>query len=146
MADFDFADVLAAAQKVPGILDDGRWRCVVYLSAFDWMYGWLREPDMAAQSVACKAWLAANNDLKKAETIRNRNAQRNVHVAFNELMEVIENRRADCVMVPNISVFATCFSEARFYVEEVLAPRQNFDGGESLLGSGHGPGAYGHAG
>ena len=37
-------------------------------------------------------------------------------------MRVIENRRADCVVVPDIAVFAPCFSEARFYVEEVLVP------------------------
>ena len=47
---------------------------------------------------------------------------RNVRAAFDELMRVIENRRADCVVVPDIAVFAPCFSEARFYVEEVLVP------------------------
>ena len=122
MGDFDFSDVLAAAHKVPGALVDGKWRCVVYLSAFDWMHGWLHEPDVSAQSTVCKEWLAAHDDLKKAETVRNRNALRNIHVAFNELMGVIENRRADCVVVPDITVFASSFSEARFYVEEVLVP------------------------
>lgn len=122
MAGFDFSDVLAAANGIPGLRDDGKWRCVVYLSAFDWMYGWLRPADMAAQSAACKRVLAAHGDLRKAETVRNRNAVRNVRAAFDELMGVIENRRADCVVVPDIAVLATCFSEARFYVAEVLAP------------------------
>lgn len=122
MANFYFSDVLAAAQKVPHCLEDGRWRSVVYLSAFDWMHGWLIDPDLTAQSLACKEWLSSNSDLKKVETVRNRNAQRNIHIAFEELMEIIENRRADCVVVPSVSVFATCFSEARFYVEEVLVP------------------------
>ena len=122
MAGFDLSDVLAAARGIPGAREDGRWRCVVYLSAYDWMSGWLRVPDMAAQSAACKAWLAAHGDARKAETIRNRNAVRNVRAAFDELMRVIENRRADCVVVPDIAVFAPCFSEARFYVEEVLVP------------------------
>ncbi len=122
MAGFDLSEVLAAARGIPGAREDGRWRCVVYLSAYDWMSGWLRVPDMAAQSAACKAWLAAHGDARKAETIRNRNAVRNVRAAFDELMRVIENRRADCVVVPDIAVFAPCFSEARFYVEEVLVP------------------------
>ena len=122
MAGFDLSDVLAAARGIPGAREDGRWRCVVYLSAYDWMSGWLRVPDMAAQSAACKAWLSAHGDARKAETIRNRNAVRNVRAAFDELMRVIENRRADCVVVPDIAVFAPCFSEARFYVEEVLVP------------------------
>lgn len=122
MAGFDLSDVLAAARRVPGARGDGKWRCVVYLSAYDWMSGWLRAPDMAAQSAACKAWLAAHDDLRKAETIRNRNAIRNVRAAFDELMGVVENRRADCVVVPDVAVFAPCFSEARFYVEEVLVP------------------------
>ena len=122
MAGFDLSDVLAAARGIPGAREDGRWRCVVYLSAYDWMSGWLRVPDMAAQSAACKAWLSAHGDVRKAETIRNRNAVRNVRAAFDELMRVIENRRADCVVVPDIAVFAPCFSEARFYVEEVLMP------------------------
>ena len=94
----------------------------MYLSAYDWMSGWLRAPDMPAQSAACKAWLSAHGDARKAETIRNRSAVRNVRAAFDELMRVIENRRADCVVVPDIAVFAPCFSEARFYVEEVLVP------------------------
>ena len=122
MAGFDLSDVLAAARGIPGAREGGRWRCVVYLSAYDWMSGWLRVPDMAAQSAACKAWLSAHGDARKAETIRNRNAVRNVRAAFDELMRVIENRRADCVVVPDIAVFAPCFSEARFYVEEVLVP------------------------
>lgn len=122
MAGFDLSDVLAAARGIPGAREDGRWRCVVYLSAYDWVSGWLRVPDMAAQSAACKAWLSAHGDARKAETIRNRNAVRNVRAAFDELMRVIENRRADCVVVPDIAVFAPCFSEARFYVEEVLVP------------------------
>lgn len=122
MAGFGLSDVIAAARAVPGAREDGRWRCAVYLSAHDWMNGWLRDPDMAAQSAACKAWLAAHDDLRKAETVRNRNAVRNVRAAFDELMCVVENRRADCVVVPDISVFAPCFSEARFYVEEVLVP------------------------
>lgn len=122
MAGFDLSDVLAAARGIPGAREDGRWRCVVYLSAYDWMSGWLRVPDMAAQSAACQAWLSAHGDVRKAETIRNRNAVRNVRAAFDELMRVIENRRADCVVVPDIAVFAPCFSEARFYVEEVLMP------------------------
>ena len=122
MAGFDLSDVLAAARGIPGAREDGRWRCVVNLSAYDWMSGWLRVPDMAAQSAACKAWLSAHGDVRKAETIRNRNAVRNVRAAFDELMRVIENRRADCVVVPDIAVFAPCFSEARFYVEEVLMP------------------------
>ena len=54
MAGFDLSDVLAAARGIPGARADGRWRCVVYLSAEDWMSGWLRVPDMAAQSAACK--------------------------------------------------------------------------------------------
>ena len=78
MAGFDLSDVLAAARGIPGAREDGRWRCVVYLSAYDWMSGWLRVPDMAAQSAACKAWLSAHGDVRKAETIRNRNAVRNV--------------------------------------------------------------------
>ena len=78
MAGFDLSDVLAAARGIPGAREDGRWRCVVYLSAYDWMSGWLRVPDMAAQSTACKAWLSAHGDARKAETIRNRNAVRNV--------------------------------------------------------------------
>lgn len=78
MAGFDLSDVLAAARGIPGAREDGRWRCVVYLSAYDWMSGWLRVPDMAAQSAACKAWLSAHGDARKAETIRNRNAVRNV--------------------------------------------------------------------
>ena len=53
MAGFDLSDVLAAARGIPGAREDGRWRCVVYLSAYDWMSGWLRVPDMAAQSAAC---------------------------------------------------------------------------------------------
>ena len=106
MAGFDLSDVLAAARGIPGAREDGRWRCVVYLSAYDWMSGWLRVPDMAAQSAACKAWLSAHGDARKAETIRNRNAVRNVRAAFDELMRVIENRRADCVVVPDIAVFA----------------------------------------
>lgn len=122
MAGFDLSDVLAAARGIPGAREDGRWRCVVYLSAYDWMSGWLRASDMAAQSAACKAWLSAHGDARKVETIRNRNAVRNVRAAFDELMRVIENRRADCVVVPDIAVFAPCFSEARFYVEEVLVP------------------------
>ena len=122
MAGFDLSDVLAAARGIPGAREDGRWRCVVYLSAYDWMSGWLRAPDMPAQSAACKAWLSAHGDARKAETIRNRSAVRNVRAAFDELMRVIENRRADCVVVPDIAVFAPCFSEARFYVEEVLVP------------------------
>ena len=122
MAGFDLADVLAAAGGIPGARGDGRQRCVVYLSAHDWMHGWLRAPDMAAQSAACKAWLAAHGEVRKAETVRNRNAVRNVRAAFVELMGIIENRRADCVVVPDIAVFAPCFSEARFYVEEVLVP------------------------
>lgn len=122
MAGFDLSDVLAAARGIPGAREDGRWRCVVYLSAYDWMSGWLRASDMAAQSAACKAWLSAHGDARKVETIRNRNAVRNVRAAFDELMRVIENRRADCVVVPDIAVFALCFSEARFYVEEVLVP------------------------
>ena len=90
MAGFDLSDVLAAARGIPGAREDGRWRCVVYLSAYDWMSGWLRVPDMAAQSAACKAWLAAHGDARKAETIRNRNTVRNVRAAFDELMRVIE--------------------------------------------------------
>ena len=50
MAGFDLSDVPAAARGIPGAREDGRWRCVVYLSAYDWMSGWLRAPDMAAQS------------------------------------------------------------------------------------------------
>ena len=72
MAGFDLSDVLAAARGIPGAREDGRWRCVVYLSAYDWMSGWLRAPDMPAQSAACKAWLSAHGDVRKAETIRNR--------------------------------------------------------------------------
>ena len=78
MAGFDLSDVLAAARGIPGAREDGRWRCVVYLSAYDWMSGWLRVPDMAAQSAACKAWLSAHGDARKAETIRNCNAVRSV--------------------------------------------------------------------
>lgn len=48
MAGFDLSDVLAAARGIPGAREDGRWRCVVYLSAYDWMSGWLRAPDMPA--------------------------------------------------------------------------------------------------
>ena len=62
MAGFDLSDVLAAARGIPGAREDGRWRCVVYLSAYDWMSGWLRAPDMPAQSAACKAWLSAHGD------------------------------------------------------------------------------------
>lgn len=65
MAGFDLSDVLAAARGIPGAREDGRWRCVVYLSAYDWMSGWLRVPDMAAQSAACKAWLSAHGDVRK---------------------------------------------------------------------------------
>jgi hypothetical protein len=85
--------VLAAARGVPGARKDGRWRCVVYLSAYDWMSGWLRVPDMAAQLAACKAWLSAHGDARKAETIRNCYAVRNVRAAFDELMQI---RYAPC--------------------------------------------------
>lgn len=44
MAGFDLSDVLAAARGIPGAREDGGWRCVVYLSAYDWMSGWLRAP------------------------------------------------------------------------------------------------------
>ena len=41
MTGFDLSDVLAAARGIPGAREDGRWRCVVCLSAYDWMSGWL---------------------------------------------------------------------------------------------------------
>lgn len=123
MASFDLAAVLAAADPVMGRpKPQNEWRCAVYLSAFDWMTGWRRDADLAWQSRVAKDWLANHGEFRKAMTIRNRNAVRNVHIAFNELMAAVENRKVNAVVVPDVGVLGTCGSEARFYVEDVLVP------------------------
>lgn len=122
MSGIDFSTVLAAARNVPGPHVEGEWRCAVYLSAFDWLSGWRAPADMSRQSLACREWLATHSDLRRVKTVRNRSAFRNVRAPFEELMAAVENRIVECVVVPDIAVFATCFSEARFNVEEVLIP------------------------
>lgn len=121
MACANLAEVLAAVDPVAARRPDG-WECAVYLSAYDWMRGWRRDADLSLQSELTKKWLNRQRTSCRVLTVRNRNASRNVRMAFEELLSAVENRRANAVVVADIACFATSFSEARFFVKEVFVP------------------------
>lgn len=119
----DFGDVLRAAHPRVRPTAKDMWRCAVWLSAFDWQ-GMTMEPSdmLSAQSQACKAYLARHTDLQRKCTFRNRATSRNVEAEFDRLMDTVENRTVDAVVVPTITCFGPTYSEAAFYVEHVLLP------------------------
>ena len=121
MTRVNLTEVLATVDPVAARRPAG-WECAVYLSAFDWMRGWRRDADLPLQSEMTKRWLNRQRVSRRALTVRNRNASRNVRAAFDELLAAVENRRANAVVVADIAYFATSFSEARFFVKEVFVP------------------------
>lgn len=119
----DFGEVLRAAHPSLKPGPNNVWQCAVWLSAFDWQGG-AEEPEstLSAQSQVCKAYLARHADLQRACTFRNRATSRNVEAEFDRLMDTVEDRAVDAVVVPSITCFGPTYSEATFYVERVLIP------------------------
>lgn len=113
-------------------------RTYIYISAACWK-DCEREPlTMSEQTAICREFMRDHPKLKKVKTFHDRAVEKEPSRELYQLLEELELRKADCIVVASIRHFFCNSGEARYYLTRVMIPAglrlitilENFDSSE----------------
>ena len=97
-------------------------RTYIYMSASCWKE-LVGEPlPMSEQTEICRAFMKQHPELKKIRTFHDRAMEKEPSRELYALLEELEHRKADCIVVASIRHFFTHSGEARYYLTRVMIP------------------------
>ena len=113
-------------------------RTYIYMSTACWKDR-EREPlTMSEQTAICREFMRNHPELKKLKTFHDRAMEKEPSRELYQLLEEVEHRKADCIVVASIRHFFCHSGEARYYLTRIMLPaglrliaiRENFDSAE----------------
>ena len=97
-------------------------RTFIYMSTSCWKDRELEALSMSEQTAICRSFMKQHSELKKIKTFHDRAAEKEPSKELYHLLEEIEHRQADCVVVASVRHFFAYSGEARYYLTRVMIP------------------------
>lgn len=113
-------------------------RTYIYMSAACWKDREGEPLTMSEQTAICREFMRNHPELKKLKTFHDRAVEKDPSRELYQLLEELELRQADCIVVASIHHFFCHSDEARYYLTRVMIPAgirliailENFDSAE----------------
>lgn len=97
-------------------------RTYIYMSAACWQDREGEPLMMSDQTAICREFMQNHPELKKVKTFHDRAVEKEPSRELYQLLEKLELRKADCIVVASIRHFFCNSDEARYYLTRVMIP------------------------
>lgn len=94
----------------------------IYMSASTWEGFEENALSLPEQSECCRAYMREHREFKKGATYCDRNQLRDRNRELGLMLEELEHRKVECIVVASIHHFFQDKKEASFYIQKVMIP------------------------
>jgi len=94
----------------------------IYMSTACWKNRNVKPLSMSEQTAICRTFMKQHPELKKLKTFHDRSMEKSPSKELYQLLDELEHRKADCIVIASIIHFFCNSEEARYYLTNVMNP------------------------